>query len=76
MSTALSHAALAEELAANPRFTRKEAAAYLGLAEKTLANWATTGKQKIKYHRCGRKTIYMKADLDAWLAANIATHAA
>ncbi|WP_019933895.1 helix-turn-helix domain-containing protein [Oceanimonas smirnovii] len=61
---------LTAELDANPRFTRKEAAAYLGLAEKTLANWASTGKQKIKYHRCGRKTIYMKADLDAWLENN------
>ena len=59
---------LAAELDANPRFTREEAAAYLGLADKTLANWASTGRYGLKYHRCGKKAIYMKADLDAWLA--------
>jgi excisionase family DNA binding protein len=67
---------LAAELDANPRFTRKEAAAYLGLADKTLANWASTGRYGLKYHRCGKKAIYMKADLDAWLAAQSGTHAA
>lgn len=58
---------LAAELDANPRFTRKEAAAYLGLAERTLANWASSGRYSLKYHRCGNKAIYMKADLDTWL---------
>lgn len=61
------HHRLAAELDANPRFTRKEAAAYLGLAEKTLANWASTNRYELKYHRCGKKVIYLKADLDAWM---------
>ncbi|MBO1518247.1 helix-turn-helix domain-containing protein [Oceanisphaera pacifica] len=71
MQTTTHHPALnnrlAAELEANPRLTRKEAAAYLGLAHKTLANWASTGRYGLKYHRCGKKAIYLKADLDAWL---------
>ncbi|OYD25572.1 helix-turn-helix domain-containing protein [Oceanimonas baumannii] len=81
MQTAIHHPhtnnqRLAAELDANPRFTRKEAAAYLGLADKTLANWASTGRYGLKYHRCGKKAIYMKADLDAWLAEQSGTQAA
>lgn len=67
---------LTVELEANPRYTRKEAAAYLGVAYATLANWAYTGRNGLKYHRCGKKAIYMKADLDAWLAEQSGTQTA
>ncbi|MDW2742760.1 helix-turn-helix domain-containing protein [Atlantibacter subterraneus] len=49
------------------RFTRSEAAAHLGVNPQTLANWAHTGKVKIPFHKVGRKVIYIKADLDAYL---------
>lgn len=52
------------------RLTRAEAAAYLGVNTQTLANWAHTGKVGIPHHKVGRKVIYMKSDLDNYLAAN------
>ncbi|MBE8597006.1 helix-turn-helix domain-containing protein [Xenorhabdus sp. BG5] len=52
------------------RLTRAEAAAYLGVTSQTLANWASTGKEKIPYHKIGRKVIYFKSDLDNYLISN------
>lgn len=51
------------------RFTRAEAAVYLGVETQTLANWAHTGKVKIPHHKVGRKVIYMKSDLDSFLSS-------
>lgn len=51
------------------RLTRSEAASYLGVTPQTLANWACTGKVLIPHHKIGRKVIYMKADLDGYLAS-------
>lgn len=49
------------------RMDRKNAATYVGLAEKTLAQYAShgTGPRFIKQGRCW----YFKADLDKWLAS-------
>ena len=58
------------------RLTRAEAAAYLGVNTQTLANWAHTGKVGIPHHKVGRKVIYMKSDLDSYLAANRRTQTA
>ncbi|EOC1455453.1 MULTISPECIES: helix-turn-helix domain-containing protein [Enterobacteriaceae] len=58
------------------RLTRAEAAAYLGVNSQTLANWAHTGKVEIPHHKVGRKVIYMKSDLDSYLAANRRTQTA
>lgn len=51
------------------RLTRAEAAVYLGVNSQTLANWAHTGKVAIPHHKVGRKVIYMKSDLDGYLAS-------
>ncbi len=48
------------------RMTRRDAAAYLGLAEKTLAMWAIDGR-KPKVHRVGGRCFYYKDDLDAFI---------
>ena len=58
------------------RLTRAEAAAYLGVNSQTLANWACTGKVEIPHYKVGRKVIYMKSDLDNYLAANRRTQTA
>ena len=58
------------------RLTRAEAAAYLGVNAQTLANWAHTGNVGIPHHKVGRKVIYMKSDLDNYLAANRRTQTA
>ena len=49
------------------RMDRRNAAAYAGFAEKTLAQYASkgVGPRFIKRGRCW----YFKKDLDAWLAS-------
>ncbi|EKN6238327.1 helix-turn-helix transcriptional regulator [Yersinia enterocolitica] len=50
--------------------TRKEAALYIGVAPKTLANWACTGSVKIPYYKVGRKkVVYHKSELDVYLSS-------
>ncbi|MBL5900830.1 MULTISPECIES: helix-turn-helix domain-containing protein [Enterobacteriaceae] len=52
------------------KFTRPEAADYIGVAPRTLANWHSSGRVKIPFYKVGRKkTIYMQSDLDAYLAS-------
>ncbi|WP_038161716.1 helix-turn-helix domain-containing protein [Trabulsiella guamensis] len=58
------------------RLTRAEAAAYLGVNSQTLANWACTGKVEIPHHKVRRKVIYMKSDLDSYLASTRRTQTA
>lgn len=48
------------------RMDRRSAAAYLGNAPKTLAQWASKGIGP-KFIKRGR-VWYFKSDLDAWIA--------
>ena len=50
------------------RMTRADAARYLGVEPKTLANWAYQGKGPQAYRLMGRN-FYYQADLDAFLRA-------
>ena len=47
-------------------FSRPEAAAYLGVSTSTMARWAHQ-KAGPAYKRAGRKTRYLKTDLDSFL---------
>ncbi|MQA46681.1 helix-turn-helix domain-containing protein [Klebsiella pneumoniae] len=58
------------------KLTRSEAADHLGVNPQTLANWAHTGKVKIPFHKVGRKVIYFKSDLDAYLESTRRTQTA
>ncbi|EAA3603590.1 helix-turn-helix domain-containing protein [Salmonella enterica subsp. enterica] len=52
------------------KLTRPEAAEYLGVAPRTLANWHSSGRVRIPFYKIGRKkVIYMKSDLDSYLAS-------
>lgn len=53
--------------------TPSEVAAFLGgdFSEKTLANWRSEGKGP-KYHKVGRHVRYDWADVNAWLAEQVA----
>ena len=46
----------------------KQAAGFLGVAPKTLANWRSQGKGP-KFCRMGRAIGYRQEDLDAFVAA-------
>lgn len=59
----------------DPRLTRPEAAAYLGVSIKTLSNWASTGRYSLRYHKIGARVIYLQSELDAWIASRVTTQA-
>jgi excisionase family DNA binding protein len=53
---------------------RKEAAAYLGgIAEQTLAVWASTGRGPA-FVKIGRLVRYRRSDLDEWLREHTVVH--
>jgi excisionase family DNA binding protein len=51
--------------------SRKEAAAYLGVSEITLAIWKSTGRYSVRVYKIGRLAKYKKADLDAFIASRL-----
>ncbi len=51
------------------RFSHKEAAAYLGIAEQTLYNWRSK-RRGADYVLMGRKIMYLKCDLDKFIETN------
>jgi excisionase family DNA binding protein len=44
----------------------KDAAEYIGVATSTLAKWRITGEGP-KYARVGKRVLYLREDLDAWM---------
>ena len=53
--------------------TRREAAAYLGVSEQTLAVWKCTKRYDLAYVKIGRLVKYRKSDLDAFIEKNLAS---
>ena len=51
--------------------TRTEAAEYLGVSPGTLANWASTKRQRIPYVKAGKRVTYRRRDLDRWLDTRV-----
>ncbi|QNP22250.1 helix-turn-helix transcriptional regulator [Providencia rettgeri] len=57
------------------RLTRKEAAKELEVSPQTLANWASTGRVNIPYHKIGKRIVfYYKSDIDAYIASTRTNH--
>jgi len=50
---------------------RKQAAEYLTISPGTLANWHSTGAQKIPMIKIGRLCRYREKNLDHWLEQQI-----
>ena len=48
------------------RLSRKHAAAYLGLSDKTLAIWSTEGRGP-RPVKVGGRVFYFKSELDAFI---------
>ena len=51
--------------------SRREAAAYLGVTEQTLAIWKCTGRQSLPCVKIGRLVKYRLADLDAFITSHV-----
>ncbi|MBL8552280.1 MAG: helix-turn-helix domain-containing protein [Hyphomonadaceae bacterium] len=47
-----------------------EAAAYIGVAPKTLANWRSAGKGP-RFYKIGRVIVYQRDDLDAFFEEHL-----
>jgi hypothetical protein len=56
---------------------RVEAAAYLGLAPATLADWAINGthRSELPYIRLGKRCYYRQSDLDRFIESRFAAAA-
>ena len=46
----------------------KESACFLGVSPHTLRAW--TRERRIPFHRCGRRIVFVLADLERFLADN------
>jgi predicted DNA-binding transcriptional regulator AlpA len=57
----------------NPTLTAGEAAETLGLAPSTLAKLRLSGNGPV-YCKLGRRVVYRREDLEAWLETRIARH--
>ncbi len=51
------------------RMNREQAAEYLGLSVPTLCQDVVTHRLKLPYAKLGRRVVYTRSQLDAWLAA-------
>ncbi len=51
--------------------TRKEAAAYLGVSQQTLAIWKSTGRYGLPVIKIGSLAKYKQTDLDAFIASRL-----
>lgn len=51
----------------DPLLSRKEAAIYLGINERTLANWKCTKRYGLPTIKIGRLVKYRQSDLDAFI---------
>lgn len=51
----------------NELLSRREAAAYLGIAENTLAIWKCHNRYGLPFVKLGRLVKYRKLDLDAFI---------
>ncbi len=53
------------------RLSSEQAAHYIGVTPKTLAQWRVTGRNRIPYYKLGNgpraRVVYDVADLDAFL---------
>jgi excisionase family DNA binding protein len=50
--------------------SRKEAAEYLRISNKTLEKWASTGHCKLPFTKVGSRVLYTKEHLDAYISRN------
>ena len=53
------------------KMTRAQAAEYLGVSAALLAQDVVTRRHAVPYVKVGRRVVYSKGMLDAWMAARV-----
>jgi excisionase family DNA binding protein len=60
-----------------PEFMDTQTAAnYLGLKPQTLSAWRCSGRYRLPFLKVGRKVLYKKTDIDAWIGSRTRTNTA
>jgi excisionase family DNA binding protein len=63
-----------EQSARTELLSRSEAAAYLRVTPKTMANWASSGRYELKVVKIGKRLVrYRKSDLDLLIQNGLVT---
>ena len=60
-------------MATDTLLSAADSAAYLNVAEQTLAVWRSTGRYALEFVKIGRRVMYRQSVLDAFIAANSMT---
>ncbi|MDP3845523.1 MAG: helix-turn-helix domain-containing protein [Pseudomonas sp.] len=78
ISAAIQHQRAAADVILNPAdlLTPEQAALVLGLSDKTLATWRSTGRYALPFLRCGARIRYRRDDLANWLQGRLSTSTA
>ena len=58
----------------DPLFSRKEAADYLGINVRTLANWKCNKRYSLPTTKIGRLVKYKQSDLEAFIQEGSGSH--
>lgn len=58
----------------NKLLNREKAAEYLGISPDTLSYWKSMKKKDIPTVKLGKRCLYRRVDLDAFIQAHIVTH--
>ena len=53
------------------KLDRKEAARFLGISEAFLAADVITRRHQVPFYKIGRRCVYVKSQLDTWMAARM-----
>lgn len=72
-SATIQHRRPAADETLNPAdlLTPEQAALVLGVSDKTLATWRSTGRYALPFLRCGARIRYRRTDLLAWLQGRL-----
>lgn len=60
-----------ERIAPSGLMNPEQAAEYLSIKPATLAVWRSTNRRKLAYVKVGGQVRYRRADLDAFICANL-----
>lgn len=65
------HTKIVERIAPSGLMTTAQAADYLSIKPSTFQVWRSTNRKKLPFAKIGGNVRYRRADLDAFISANI-----
>lgn len=71
MEAATTPAAVIDRIAPSGLMKPEQAAEYLQITANTLQAWRSTNRKKLAFVKVGGQVRYRRADLDAFISANL-----